>query len=165
MKTLKTSTALALLIAAAIILTAAVSYAGQKTATDNQATSADVKRETSQAIQAIKNYSVSQRDQAVKKVKVVLQDLDARIDRLQGRVENKWDEMDQASREKVTHTLTELRTKRNELSEWYGGLKHSSANSWDHVKEGFVAGYEALSNAFEKAEDEFSSDKSGKGAE
>jgi len=70
--------------------------------------------------------------------------------------------MDQASREKAKKTLQALRKKRNELSEWYGGLKHSSADAWDHVKKGFVDGYEALAGAFDKAENEFGSDDSGK---
>ena len=52
-----------------------------------------------------------------------------------------------------------LRKKRNELSEWYGGLKHSSANAWDHVKDGFAEGYESLEDAFDKADKEFGSNK------
>lgn len=162
MKTPKTSTVVPVLIAAAIILAAAMSFAGQKAGTENQATSTDVKRETSEAIQTIKNYSVNQRDKAVKDVKVVLEDLDDRIDRLQSRIQQRWDEMDQSSRERVAKTLKALRKQRNELSEWYGGLKHSSASAWGHIKEGFVKGYETLSNAFDRAESEFSTGKSDK---
>ena len=73
--------------------------------------------------------------------------------------------MDQASREKAKKNFTGLRKKRNELSEWYGGLKHSSADAWDHVKKGFVDGYEALASAFDKAENEFSSEKRAKAQE
>jgi hypothetical protein len=53
-------------------------------------------------------------------------------------IEKKWDEMDQASREKDRKTIQALRKKRNELGEWYGGMKHSSADAWDHIKIGFV---------------------------
>jgi hypothetical protein len=38
-------------------------------------------------------------------------------------------------------------------------MKHSSADAWDQVKKGFVDSYDALANAFDKAEDEFSSEK------
>jgi hypothetical protein len=79
---------------------------------------------------------------------------------MQSRIENKWNEMDQASRESARKTIQALRKKRNELSEWYGGMKHSSAEAWDQVKKGFVDSYDALANAFDKAEDEFSSEKS-----
>ena len=156
MKTPKASTAASMLIAAVIILVAVVSFAGQENQ-DNKTTSKDVKQETKEAIQAIKNYSFEQRDKAVREVKVVLEDLDGRIDRMQSRVEKKWNEMDQSSREQVGNILKALREKRNKLSEWYGGLQHSSAGAWTHVKEGFIEGYESVASAFDKAEDEFSS--------
>ena len=139
-----------------------MSSAGQQTTGKNSSTATDVKKETLEAVEALKNYSIEKKDKAVSEVKVALEKMDARIDRLQSRVENKWDEMDQASREKAKKTLQALRKKRNELSEWYGGMKHSSADAWDHVKKGFVDGYEALAGAFDKAENEFGSDESGK---
>jgi hypothetical protein len=161
MKTAKTSTAASMLITAVMILISAVSFAGQK-AGDNKAPSKEVKQETMESIKAIKKYTVEKKDEAAREVKVLLEDLDVRIDRMQSRIENKWNEMDQASRESARKTIQALRKKRNELSEWYGGLKHSSVDAWDHVKEGFVEGYEALANAFDKAESEFSSDETGK---
>jgi hypothetical protein len=161
MKTLKTTTATSMLTIAVMILISAVSFAGQKSG-DDKTTSKDVKQETMEAIETIKKYTVEKKDEAVREVKIVLEDLDARIDRMQSRVENNWNEMDQASRKKAKKTLQALRKKRNELSEWYGGLKHSSADAWDHVKKGFVDGYEALAGAFDKAENEFGSDDSGK---
>jgi len=36
-------------------------------------------------------------------------------------------------------------------AEWYGGLKHSSAESWEQVKTGFVKSYEVLKESFAKA--------------
>jgi hypothetical protein len=161
MKTLKTATAASTLITAVMILMSAISFAGQKSG-DDKATAKDVKQETMEAIEAIKNYTVDKKDEAVREVKVVLEDLDIRIDRMQSRIENKWNEMDQASRESARKTIQALRKKRNELSEWYGGMKHSSAEAWDHVKKGFVDGYEALAGAFDKAENEFSTDDSDK---
>ena len=165
MKTPMAAIAIPALIAAAIITICGISLAGQRTEENNEATSKDVKRETMEAIQALKNYSVKQSDDAVKEAKAALEDMDARIERLQNRIERKWDEMDQSSREKVRKAITALRKKRNELSEWYGGLKHSSASAWNHVKEGFVEGYESLSKAFDNAENEFSADESGKSSD
>ena len=52
-------------------------------------------------------------------------------------------------------TLDALRRQRNELAEWYGGLKHSSAESWEQVKAGFVKSYEVLRESFAKARKEF----------
>ena len=161
MKKPKTAIAISMLFTASIILVSAVSFADQKAEKGNKTTSTDVKRETREAIKAIENYSVEQRDKAIREIKVLIADLDARIDQMQSRIEKSWDELDQSSREKVRKTLKALREKRNDLSEWYGGLKHSSASAWDHVKAGFVEGYEALSNAFDKAESEFNSGAKG----
>ena len=110
----------------------------------------------------LKNYSIEKKDKSVSEVKVALEKMDARMDRMQNQIANKWDEMDQASRDMAKEIMQALRKKRNELSEWYGGMKHSSADAWDHVKKGFVDGYEALAGAFDKAENEFGSDESGK---
>lgn len=123
--------------------------AGQKT------TSMDVKKETKEALQAIKEYSADQRDMALQEVERLLDSLDSRIEDIQERFDRKWAEMDQATRRKMRQTLEELQKRRNEISEWYGGMKHSSVKAWDTVKGGFVEGYSAVAEAFDKAEDEF----------
>ena len=92
MKTLKTATVSSMLITAVMILMSAVSFAGQNAGND-KATSKDVKQETMEAIEAIKNYTVDKKNEAVREVKVVLEDLDARIDRMQSRIEKKWNQM------------------------------------------------------------------------
>src|SRR5437899_2256442 len=55
------------------------------------------------------------------------------------------------ARKKARATLNALRRERNEAAEWYGGLKHSSAESWEQVKAGFVKSYEALKESFARA--------------
>lgn len=147
-----------IILSTLLIAVSSISFAAQPA--DDTTTSKDVKSETKEAIETIKNYSIEQKDEAVKEVGTALDDLDARIDQMQTRVENKWDKMDQASRDKYNATLRTLRKKRNELSEWYGGMKQSSANAWDHVKDGFVNGYEAMAKAFDEAESEFDADGS-----
>jgi hypothetical protein len=143
-----------------ILVFAWIAFATETKSAD-KTTSKDVKQETMEAVQAIKSYSIEQRDRAVKEANQVMKDLDARIDRAQADIQKKWDQMDQAAREKANDTLKALRAQRNELSEWYGGLKHSSASAWDHVKDGFAEGYESLTTAFDKAEKEFESDTAG----
>ena len=162
MRKLTPSTSISIFSAAILIIFSANTFADQQTASESKTTSEDVKQETMEAVEAVKKYSIEKKDTAVSEVKVVLEDLDARIDRMQNGIEKKWDEMDQASRDKAKATMQALRKKRNELSEWYGGMKHSSAEAWTDVKSGFVKGYEALANTFDKAENEFSSDRSGK---
>jgi len=130
--------------------------AEQKT---DQTTMKDVKHEVVDAAKAIKEYSFDQRDQAVKKVKSTLDDLDSRIDKLQDRIDDNWDKMNKATRQKTKATLRALRKQRNEVAEWYGGLKHSSADAWEDMKKGFSDAYTSFADAWKKAEKEFDSEK------
>jgi len=117
----------------------------------------EVKQETQEAIQALKAYSVDQRDEAVKKTKATLDKLDSRIDALETRVDNNWDNMNAAARKKYRTALKSLRKQRTELAEWYGGMKSSSADAWEDIKKGISDAYTAFYDAWEKAEGEFES--------
>ena len=84
---------------------------------------------------------------------------------MENRIEKEWDQMDQAARLKARSTSASLRKQRNELAEWYGGLKYSSAEAWGQVKNGFLKSYEALSKAFGKAESGLNPEGSAKNAD
>jgi hypothetical protein len=111
----------------------------------------DIARKADETGQAIKNYTVAQRDEAIKNAKAALDDADRRIDRMERKLDSEWERMDQAARKRGRATLDALRRERNEAAEWYGGLKHSSAESWEQVKTGFVKSYEGLKESFAKA--------------
>jgi len=130
-----------------------IPFAGQKP--DDKTTLKEVRQEVKEAVEAMENYTVDQRDEALKKVRVAVDDLDTRIEDLENQVDRKWDRMDQAAREKARATLKLLRKKRNELSEWYGGLQQCSVNAWGHVKKGFLDSYKALSEVYDKAAKQF----------
>jgi len=115
----------------------------------------EVARKVDETGTAIKNYTVQQKDEAVKQAKSALDDADARIHRLERKLDADWDKMDAAARKKARATLDTLRKERDDLGEWYGGLKHSSAESWDQVKDGFAKSYDVLKESFAKARKEF----------
>jgi hypothetical protein len=140
-------------VLAVFFMIGGISSAGQNP--EDKTTIKEVRQEVKEAVEAIGNYSAEQRDEALKKVKLAIEDLDDRIDDLEERIEKKWDRMDQVAREKARATLKSLRKKRNKLAEWYGGMQHSSAKAWEHVKKGFLDSYEALSAAYDKAAKEF----------
>jgi hypothetical protein len=144
-------TRLALL--AVLFTVGSMSFAGEKV--DNKTTLKDVDQEVKEAVEAIKNYSSNQRDEAIKQVSDAIEKLDARIDDLEIRVEKKWGRMNQSARDKARAALKSVRKKRNELAEWYGGMQHSSSNAWQHVKKGFLDSYETLSKAYDQAVKEF----------
>ena len=153
MKPKKPRKAIPVFITAVFFAMASVSFAAQTSA--DQTTSKEVKEKVAEAAEAIKNYSVAQRDEALKKAKTVLDALDARIDRMQSQLNEKWDQMDQLTRQKGMAALTTLRKQRNEIAEWYGGLKHSSSKAWEDVKKGFLKSYQALRDTFNKVQSEF----------
>jgi hypothetical protein len=131
------------------LMFAGISFAAQKAG--GKTGQKEVSQEVKEAIEAIKNYSADQRDEAVKKVKVAMDRLDARIQGMEDRLDKKWDQMDQTGREKARSAMQSLRQKRTQLAEWYGAMQHSSANAWEDVKKGFLDSYESLSKAFDKA--------------
>ena len=124
----------------------------------DRVTAQDVKKETQALISTLKQYTADQRDKAVKSAEQALKKLDGRIDELEERVDNNWDKMSAAARQKARANLRTLRQQRNELAEVYGGFKNSSAGAWEQMKKGFSDAYQAMSDAWEKARGEYESD-------
>jgi hypothetical protein len=138
---------------AALLAVSSSSFAAETSG--GKTTAKDVSKKVDETGQTIKNYTLAQRDEAIKQAKAALDDLDARIGRMERKLDREWDRMDQDARKKARATLAALRKERNEAAEWYGGLKHSSAEAWEQVKAGFVKSYEALKQSFAKARKEF----------
>ena len=120
-------------------------------------TAKEVKQEARDVIQALKGYTVEQRDEAIKKTKAALDNLDNRIEELETRIDKSWDKMNEAARQEARESLRELRKQRVKVAEWYGSLKSSSADAWEHVKKGFSESFKAIHNAWGKAVEEFGS--------
>jgi hypothetical protein len=114
-------------------------------------TAKDVSRKADETARAVGKYTIQERDEALKSAKAALDDVDARMRALDRKVDREWDHMDQAARARARTAQNALRRERDEVAEWYGGLKHSSAESWDEVKTGFVSSYEKLKASFAKA--------------
>ena len=140
----------------AVLGFAPLSYA--ETPTDETSIK-QVKQETQDLIEALKAYSADQRDEAIHKSKAALDDLDKRIDALETRIDNNRDKMNKAAREEARSSLKSLRQQRVQLAEWYGGMKSSSSEAWEHMKKGFSSAFGAINDAWEKAEKEFESGK------
>jgi hypothetical protein len=114
-----------------------------------------VQRDWSRASRTLMRYGVAQRDEALVRGRKLLDEMDVRLDALEAQTQRDWSELDRAAREQRRETLRELRRQRNRVAQWYGGMQHSSAGAWDHVKRGFVTAYGELDNAFVKAAKEF----------
>lgn len=152
---MKRSTTVSLL-AVALLAIAPANHASQHE--NGKTTAKEVRQEVTDAAEAIKQYTADKRDEAAREAQAALAELDARIEALERRVERKWNRMDQAAREQASTTLKALRKQRIEVAEWYGGLKNSSAEAWEHMKSGFSGAYRSLRRAWEKAEKEYQED-------
>lgn len=119
----------------------------------------DVKKETKELLQTISSYGSDKKDEVLKKSKKSLEKLDSRIDELESKVDNNWDKMSKEARERARSNLKALRKQRNEVAQWYGSMKSSSAEAWEHVKKGFSDSYSVLEKAWEKAQNEFDNKK------
>lgn len=121
----------------------------------SKTTAKDVGRKAEDTGKAIGSYTIAERDKAIKSAQAALADADARLRRMERKVDAEWDKMDATTRKKARATLNTLHKERDELAEWYGGLKHGSAEAWDEVKGGFVKSYETLKQSFTKAAKDF----------
>ncbi|MCJ7499881.1 hypothetical protein MUP29_06455 [bacterium] len=119
----------------------------------------EVKQETQDLLQSLDAYTADQKDEAIRITKTALDKLDKRIDTLEAHVDESWDKMDKDARKKARDSLKALRKHRNQVAEWYGSLKSSTENAWEHMKKGFSNAYKALHDAWEKSENDFGSSK------
>src|SRR5260221_11529497 len=105
--------------ALAVLLAASpLSFAAE--ASRNKATAKDLSRKAGETGRAMKDYTVAQRDEAVVQAKAALDDVDARIRRMERKLDTEWDKIDQAARRRSRTALTALRRELGELAEWYG---------------------------------------------
>jgi vacuolar-type H+-ATPase subunit H len=158
MKTQRVKISVLVIVSIVYLAIPLISHAGQPA--EEKTTSKEVWQEIKEAFEAVQDLTAEQRDEAVKNIKVALEKLDRQIESMENSMGKKWDQMDQAARRQARSTLASLRKQRNELAEWYGGLKYSSVAAWGHVKNGFMKSYESLAEAFGKAESEFTSNES-----
>ena len=129
-------------------------------AAEAEATSAEnIKQETAELLEALKAYGTEQRDAAVEQSRAALENLDQRIEVLETRMLDQWEEMDQATRARTRDSLQALREQRTHVAEWYGSLKSSSAEAWGHIKQSFSEAYRALNENWQKSEAEIGNDE------
>jgi nucleoside phosphorylase len=144
---------LLLMLLAVLIIGTNIGFASSHN--NGKITIADVIVESKETYKAFKNYTVGQRDEALRAAKKKLDTLDDRIDKLQQNLDQRWQEMSKTSREETRQTLKKLRRQRQNVAEWFGGMQHSSIEAWEDVKKGFGDSYDLLQKAFNDAKKAF----------
>lgn len=148
-------TAFAVLIVALIgIFTAMPAFSADRPSGE-RVSKKEVGQEVKEAVEAIKAYSADQKDEAVKKGKAVLDNLDVRIEQMESKIKKEWDQMGDSARNTAKTSLEGIKRQREKVAEWYGSLKQSSAGAWENTKKGFLESYQAVHESFDKVADKF----------
>lgn len=113
-------------------------------------------------MEAIRGFSVRQREEAVDRARTTLDLVDRRILAWQTRIDRDWQRMDAATRARARQILSDLHRQRVEVAAWYGGLRHSSAEAWGDVRTGFANSYRQLAASMRRARAEFERPGAGK---
>lgn len=118
---------------------------------DQKTTASDVKEEAMETYDALKSYTLEQRNEAMNFAQEKVNKLDGQISEMQKTVDDKWQDMSKATQKKTRETLNTLRKKREDLAEWLGGIRYSPKEAWEDVKKGFADSYDRMERAFEEA--------------
>jgi hypothetical protein len=139
-----------------LALVAVMLLAGQHE--KDKTTAAEVKTEAAETYQVLKQYTLQQRDEAMAAAKQKLAELDGRIEKMRAGLDARWQDMSAETRARTRETLQALQRQREQVAEWYGGMRYSSEEAWEDVKQGFADSYERLKKAFQDASEDFESD-------
>lgn len=148
-------TAYAALIVASIGIFAAMPAFSADRPSGERVSKKEIGQEVKEAVEAIKEYSADQRDEAVKKGKAVLDHLDGRIEQMESKLKKEWEQMSESTRKTAKTSLEGIKKQREKVAEWYGSLKESSAGAWENTKKGFLESYQAVHDSFDKVADKF----------
>ncbi len=136
--------ALALVAALAVGLSGTLPAAAQTSAKD-------VGQKAGETGEAIRDYTIEKKDEAVAQAKKITADLDAKIKELKAEAARQTGE----AKTKAQARIKDLEAKRVKASRKANDLGRATKASWDRAKEGFADAYRDLATAYDKAAAEF----------
>lgn len=107
--------------------------------------------EAQSELEEFDEFEETDRSEAVEWARESLDALDERIDATQAWLDENWEKLDQAARERGRKTMAALREQRSELADWFSRLRGGSAETWEEVKDGFSSAYERLQATWERS--------------
>ena len=119
--------------------------------TSPQTTSKEVGQKASEPGEAIKDYTIEKKNEAVAHAKKLTADLDAKIKEMEAEASKQTGE----AKAKAQAQRRDLKAKRAVASRKASDLGKATKASWDRAKEGFADAYRDLATAYEKAAAEF----------
>lgn len=112
-----------------------------------QTSAKDVVEKGSETGEAIRDYAVERKDEAIAHARKLAGDLDARIKELEGQAGKEVGE----AKAKSKRMIKDLKAKRTKVSRKLRDLSKASKASWDEAKNGFADAYRDLAVAYDKA--------------
>ena len=132
------------------LLTTPAPYASAQTPPP-RTTTGEIGQKASETGEAIKDYTIEKKNEAVAQAKKLTADLDAKIKDLEAEASKQtWE-----AKAKAQAQLRDLKAKRAAASRKASDLGKATKASWERAKEGFADAYRDLATAYEKAAAEF----------
>jgi methyl-accepting chemotaxis protein len=107
----------------------------------------NVKTETKQAAQDMKDYTFAQKAEFVKTMQGQLDALNKDLDQLAAKIDNSSDAVKAEAKPK----LQALRDQAAQLNKQLEDVRNSTESTWDSVKAGFQKAYDATKDGFNQA--------------
>jgi ElaB/YqjD/DUF883 family membrane-anchored ribosome-binding protein len=107
----------------------------------------NVKTETKQAAQDMKDYTFAQKAEFVKQMQIQLDALNKDLDQLSAKIDSSSDAVKAEAKPK----LQALRDQAAQLNKQLDEAKNATESTWDSVKNGFQKAYEATKDGFNQA--------------
>ena len=107
----------------------------------------NVKTETKQAAQDMKDYTFAQKAEFVKQMQIQLDALNKDLDQLAAKIESSSDAVKAEAKPK----LQALRDQATQLNKQLDEARNATESTWDSVKNGFQKAYEATKDGFNQA--------------
>lgn len=112
-----------------------------------QTTAKDVGQKMAETGDAIKDYTVDKKDEAVAHAKKLGSDIDAKIKDLEAQASKQAGE----AKAKSEQMIKDLKAKRTKVSSKFNDLSKATKNSWDETKKGFADAYRDLATSYDRA--------------
>jgi ElaB/YqjD/DUF883 family membrane-anchored ribosome-binding protein len=107
----------------------------------------NVKTETKEAAQDMKDYTFAQKAEFVKQMQIQLDNLNKDLDQLAAKIESS----SEAVKAEAKPKLQALRDQAAQLNKQLDEARNATESTWDSVKNGFKKAYEATKDGFNQA--------------
>lgn len=114
----------------------------------------EVKREAGEALEAMKEFTVEQKDKAVAQGREMLDSVDRQIETLDRKISETAQDVSAGTREDWRRQKARLVELRAEAADRLDRLGESTGEAWGDIKDGFSEAFGALSDAVSDAVDE-----------